>query len=111
MNYSLTITAESSRELLHKIESLYLDMTRDASAAKPIAETAPETPRRKFRVMISPYPDINTGDVGEMMDELPGACIALRFEKLFTQANNLERREMAKRIIAFDKKHVTEVTE
>lgn len=108
--FQLSITADSPRELLHKLESLYLDMTREADAPKRIVDITAETPRRRFRVLLSPYPDINNGDVGEMMDEVGGDCIALRFEKLFTSANNLEVRTMQKRVIAFERKHLEEIT-
>lgn len=106
--FRIEITAETSRELLHKVESLYLEMTRDSSA-KVITNAVTELPRRKFKVLLSPYPDINPGDVGEMMDELSPTTVALRFEKLFTKADNLEHRELAKRIIAFDRKQVEEI--
>lgn len=103
--YRIEVTANNTEELARKVREI-CDQLNHTKTAEPTAE--PEPARRKWKVLMSPYPDINPGDIGEMMG-MVGQCVALRFDKLFTDASNPETRTKKRRTIAFEPKCIEEV--
>lgn len=107
---TLTLTAKDFDDLVQQLQAATI---RFAIVAKEEREQKPapvceEPNRRKFRVLTSPYSDINPGNIATMMEEKDDGY-ALCFDQQFTRADKPDVRTKQTRIVFFKKKHVEEI--
>lgn len=108
---TLTFQGETWSDLIRQLqEAIPRFATIAKSEGEQIDHILPpsDTPRRKFKVLLSPYGDINPGDTGLMHDEKDDGY-ALIFDKQFSSAADPDTRSQQKRIVFFTKHQVEEI--
>lgn len=79
----------------------------EGEVAQPTILERAEAAVRKFKVVLSPYPDINPGDVG-WLEKAHSNGYALVFKQPFSTADNPARRDQT-RVVFFAEHQVEEI--
>lgn len=116
MKYHLTVVCDSLHELQETLNSLKppspLHISKEVDQESDTSIFDKDEDKIYYEVLISPFSDVNPGDVGEFIGihEHTGELV-LKFNKMLPDPHNMNFTRKQQRQLIFPRKHVRRIPE